>query len=79
MLLRSKPGLPNKMAWMLKNLTSLLNTMPWIVAILGVLCVVAQGNYTMRKPYRKSPLNKPESGMKNDNYCVTCHASDFGV
>jgi len=53
--------------------------MQWIVAILGVLCVVAQGNYTMRKPYRKSPLNKPESGMKNDNYCVTCHASDFGV
>ena len=67
------------MAWMLKNLTSLLNTMPWIVAIPSALCVVAQENYTMRKPYRKSPLNKQESGVRNDNYSVTCHASDFGV
>ena len=67
------------MAWMLKNLTSLLNTMPWIVAILGVLCVVAQGNYTMRKPYRKSPLNKPESGVKNDYIIIACHTSGIGV
>ena len=79
MLLKSKPGLPNKMAWMLKNPTSLLNIMPWIVAIPSALYAVAQENYTMRKPYRKSPLNKQESGVRNDNYSVTCHASDFGV